>query len=297
MTSCYPTALPLISIFASLAACAATPNTHSPVGMRHHGQQAEDRRQADPPHDQQGQGEQSAPSRPPVPVEYVQPTDPDQVARSLANPNTPLATLNVKNQFRTFEGNLPGADDQQSFTVLFQPSFPFPVGDAGDVIFWRPAIPVLFSQPVPDVINGGFDQVTGLGDIGMDLGYGSTSKTGFLFAAGAVASLPTATDSRVGTGRWTLGPELLVAQFEEWGLYGIFPNHQWDIAGWTDTSVNVTNTQAFLILLPGGAWSVGTTPIMSYDWDSSQWTVPINLTVSKTIVVGATPWKIGFELN
>ena len=49
----------------------------------------------------------------------------DQVAKDLANPNNSLANLTFKNQFRWFKGDLPGADDQNSYTLLFQPVFPF----------------------------------------------------------------------------------------------------------------------------------------------------------------------------
>lgn len=220
----------------------------------------------------------------------------DEVARSLANPNTPLATLTVKNQFRTFKGDLPRADQQDGVTMLLQPSFPFAVGDEGDVVFWRPALPVLISQPVPEA-TGGFDQKTDLGDFAFDLGLGSTSKSGRLSAYGIVSSLPTATDPDLSSKSWTLGPEFLLAQFETWGVYGIFPNHQWDVAGWSDRSVSLTSTQAFLTFLPGGGWNVGTTPLITYDWQGSNWTVPVNLTVGRTIVLGKTPIRIGFEVN
>jgi hypothetical protein len=36
----------------------------------------------------------------------------EEAARELANPNTPLATLNFKLQFHGFEGSLPGANRQ-----------------------------------------------------------------------------------------------------------------------------------------------------------------------------------------
>lgn len=220
----------------------------------------------------------------------------DKVARSLANPNTPLATLTVKNQFRTFQGDLPRAEAQESFTMLLQPSFPFATGDEGDVVFWRPAVPVMFSQPVPD-LTGEFDQKTDLGDIGFDLGLGSTSKTGQLSAYGIVTSFPTATDPDLSSKNWTLGPEFLLAQFESWGVYGIFPNHQWDVAGWSDRSVNLSSTQVFLTCLPGGGWNVGTTPLITYDWQGSDWTVPVNVSLGRTIMLGKTPVRLGFEVN
>ncbi len=51
----------------------------------------------------------------------------EEVARDLANPNTPLASLTFKLQFRTYEGDLPNADDQNGTTLLFQPTLPFPL--------------------------------------------------------------------------------------------------------------------------------------------------------------------------
>jgi hypothetical protein len=48
----------------------------------------------------------------------------DEIAKELANPNTPLATLNLKLQFRGFEGSLPDANNQSGTTILFQPSLP-----------------------------------------------------------------------------------------------------------------------------------------------------------------------------
>jgi hypothetical protein len=53
----------------------------------------------------------------------------------------------------------------------------------------------------------------------------------------------------------------------------------------------------FLVGLPGDGWSVGSTPILNYDWNAEQWTIPLNLTVSKTVQIGSTPWKLAAEIN
>lgn len=50
----------------------------------------------------------------------------EEIAKELANPNTPLASLNFKFQHRTFDGDLPGTGNQSGTTILFQPSLPFP---------------------------------------------------------------------------------------------------------------------------------------------------------------------------
>jgi hypothetical protein len=224
----------------------------------------------------------------------------DEVARELANPNSPLASLTFKNQFRWYDGSLPGADDQHNYTLLFQPVFPFDLGktDSGGsaTLFVRPAFPLLVDQPVFDPATMRFDGSTGLGDIGFDIGYGVTEPNGILWALGMVGTLPTATDDDLGGEQLRLGPEVLLAKLEDWGLYGIFPSHQWNIAG-DGTQYSVSQVQLFLSFLPGNGWKVGTTPIINYNWVSDEWTVPLNLSVSKTVKWGNTPVNLGAEIN
>jgi hypothetical protein len=158
---------------------------------------------------------------------------------------------------------------------------------------------MLFDQPLPRVENGAldWDGVTALGDIGFDIGYGVSAKSGFLWAVGMVGTLPTATDSDVAGKQLRLGPEFLLAKFEKWGLYGIFPSHQWNVTGWSDESFSTTQFQPVLKFLLGDGWTVGSSPIGNYNWESSEWTIPINLTVSKTALLGKTPWKFDLETN
>ena len=63
---------------------------------------------------------------------------------------------------------------------------------------------------------------------------------------GMVGTLPTATDSDVAGRQWRLAPEFLLARFEEWGLHGIFPSHQWDVAEREDRPSYSTSS--------GGSW-------------------------------------------
>jgi len=226
----------------------------------------------------------------------------DEVARELANPNNSLASLTFKNQYRWYEGDLPHADDQDNYTLLFQPVFPFtmePTANGGKANFFvRPAFPVVFNQPVFDSSNLDFNGVTSFGDIGFDIGYGVSEKSGFLWAFGMVGTLPTATDSDVAGKQLRLGPEALIAQFYKWGLWGLFPSHQWDVTGWGDNGYFCNSQiQAFLTFLPGGGWNVGTTPIMNYDWKTNDWTIPLNLTAGKTVKFGAMPLKLALEVN
>jgi len=225
----------------------------------------------------------------------------DEVAKELTNPNNDLAKLTFKNRYTWYKGDLPGADDQDNFTLLFQPVFPFSLGEnaQGDKLtfFLRPAIPFVVDQPVFDPTEPGWDEVTAMGDIGFDAALGITKKSGWIYAFGMVGTLPTATDSDVAGKELMLGPEALIAHLHTWGLIGIFPSHQWDVAGWSGEYKSITSIQPLSAWTPGGGWSIGSQPIMTYNWDTHDWTVPINLLISKTVIMGKTPLKIELELN
>ena len=80
------------------------------------------------------------------------------------------------------KGDLPNADEQSNYTLLFQPVFPFtlqPTASGGKAnLLIRPGIPIMFDQPVFDVRKADFDEVTAMGDIGFDVAYGVTEKSG-----------------------------------------------------------------------------------------------------------------------
>ena len=227
----------------------------------------------------------------------------EEAARELANPNTPLASLTLKTQYWGYAGNLPDAKGQGNLGFVFQPAFPFPIartqtaeGPVLDQIFLRPAFPVFVDKPVFSAARGRFDKVSGMGDIAFDLAWGRNYLSGLLLAGGVVSSLPTGKDGLT-SGTWTAGPEVFVGKFYKWGVLALFPNHQWNIGGPDDRTTSITSIQPAAIFLLGGGWSVGSAGILSYDWQSNQWTVPLQMQVSKTVLIGGTPWKFALEAN
>ena len=94
-----------------------------------------------------------------APGEAHQGKSADAIAKDLANPNSDLAKLTFKNQYRWYKGDLPGADDQSNYTTLFQPVFPFSLSPtksgAKQTIFLRPAIPIVWNQPTPGAVGPG----------------------------------------------------------------------------------------------------------------------------------------------
>jgi hypothetical protein len=225
-------------------------------------------------------------------------TSAEDAAKELANPNTALASLTFKNIYTAYTGDLAGADGEAGFTTLFQPSLPFPLAN-GDKIIWRPAVPIIGDQPVFDGADAKFESESGIGDIGFDLIYAKTSATGRLTGLGLFVSLPSATEEKLGKDKWTLGPEVFFGQVSKASVLGALVNHQWDVAGSDNVvdDISLTTINIFAALLPGGGWNYGCAPIITYDWESKDWTVPLNFNVGKTVMFGERPWKISAEVN
>ena len=166
----------------------------------------------------------------------------EELAKSLANTNTPLASQTFKFQYRTFDGDLRGADDESSSLLLYQPAFPFPL-DNGATVFFRPAVPIILDQPYFDPLEGEFDSTSGLGDVAFDLAYGRTTESGLLWAAGVVSTLPTATEDELGTDRWSLGPEFLIGKLTSKYVLGALVTYQTDVAGSGDADIRLERGQ------------------------------------------------------
>ncbi len=221
----------------------------------------------------------------------------DELAKELSNPGAANATLNFKFEYRTFNGTVPGANDQNSLIATFQPVIPFVLSNGNNLIF-RPAIPYLFGQPALDGTTNSFSSKDGLGDIPFDLLY-SASSSGWTTGVGVVGSVPTG--SSLSSDNWLLGPSALAVKTEEWGVWGFFPFHNEKVGG-SGPDVSLTSLQYFLFYSLGKGWQVGTGPTISYDWKAESddaWTVPFGLQIAKTTAFGKQLVKLnaGIEKN
>lgn len=208
----------------------------------------------------------------------------EEVAKELANPNTALASMNFKFQHSS-------GDQADNFNLQFQPVLPFPL-DNGDKIIFRPT--VSFKSNDND-----FRTDDGFSDIAFDLAYAPKMEGGLITAFGVISTLPTGSNG-FSTDQWAVGPEFLFGKATKDRVLGVFPNHQWGVTGdGVDEGqrMNITSAQLFWVEILGGGWTIGTSPTMTYDWNTEQATIPINLNMSKTVVIGSRPWKFGFEAN
>lgn len=215
----------------------------------------------------------------------------DDLAKELSNPNSPLASLTFKHTYTSFDGSLPGADDQSSSVTLFQPVFPFPLDDSGTTnLFVRPALAYVWQQPVFDPSKGKFENKSGVADLGFDMAVGRSYDSGYVVVGGVQGTVPFYTD--VSSEQWRLGPEALVAKLSKEYYWALFPSHQWDISG-GNGSYSTSQFEIFAGYYLPDAWVVYTDSKLSYDWANDQATIPLNLSVSKVVMLGKLPLKLG----
>lgn len=217
----------------------------------------------------------------------------DELAKEMANPNTPLTSLKFKNQFRTYKGDLAGATDQSSYVMLFQSTLPFPFKN-GKTLWIRPSVPVLIGTPYYN--SGSFDSKSGLGDIVFDFQYGDTKDNGFLWSIGATGTVPTATSKEFGQ-NWAFGPGFQLGKIMKKYIGGAFINYQYGYSPSNNKNISLTTLQIFNVFLPSGGWSIASGPIITYNHSTDQWEIPINFAVGRTVKTNKRAWKFAIELN
>lgn len=218
-----------------------------------------------------------------------------EIAHELANPNTSLGFMAFPIDYIKYDGDLPGAGNQEAWKVSFQPSLPYPLSK-DTKFFLRPLIPVILKQPI--FVGSGFkDSGTELGDIGFDAAIGTGFANGVQLIGGITGTLNTATGD-VGGGQTLLGPELFLGQKTDWGFYGLLVSHQWNVAGDDSFNTSITGGQYFFTYNLKDAWQIQMQPTWSYNHEAdsgNRWTFPLGIGVSKTVVLAKTPWKFSLQ--
>lgn len=219
----------------------------------------------------------------------------EDLAQQLNNPNSPLSSLTLQNITTVYSGKLPDADSQVGNTFVFQPVFPFPLTADGTRNFYiRPGFTFATNQPVPNATGTGFTQEVSLGDVGFDIAVGQSFDSGFIAVAGMQGTIPTFTT--LSGDQLRLGPEALFAYLNKEGVVAAFPQHQWNVAG-NGADYSASTLELFALKFLGNGWTAGTNPKINYDWETEQWTVPINATVRKVVKLGNTPVQLSASFD
>lgn len=192
-------------------------------------------------------------------------------------------------------------------SVPFQSNFDFGGGPAGDGFQYRlnlqPIVPLSLNQDwllisrtiLPFVYQeniSGTSSQTGLSDTVQSLFLSPVKPTrhGWIWGAGPVLLLPTATDDLLGAKKWGAGPTAVVLKQQKGWTYGALVNHIWSFAGNSDrAAVSATFLQPFVSYTTKKATTFTLNTESTYDWENEQWTVPMNLMLQQLVRIGKQP--------
>jgi hypothetical protein len=197
------------------------------------------------------------------------------------NPLTPKLTINLHNFYTPSYYGLPDSD---SNTGLLRGVLPHKLFGWPQIL--RASIPIVTS---PDEPAG---STTGLGDINMFnllLFKAGPLELGF----GPQLTVDSATDDRLGTGKWQAGAAGIVIAPQPWGLLGGLVTYQHSFAGeGSRPTQNTLQSQPFVIYnLPQGFY-LRSTATWNFDLQRGDYYIPLGFGVGKV-------WKLagGTTLN
>ena len=210
------------------------------------------------------------------------------LARKLANPIANLISVPLQYNYNQNYGT----DDEGSQSYLnIQPVIPFSMSENWNVIT-RTIVPLINQDDIP---SSGMGE-SGLGDIVASQFFSpkAPSADGWVWGVGPVWSLPTATEDSLGSGKLGLGPTAVALKQQGPWTYGALANHIWSVAGPDDRAdVNSTFLQPFVAYVTGTHTTFSLNTESTYNWESEEWSVPINFFVAQMLKIGELPIQIG----
>lgn len=216
------------------------------------------------------------------------PADDAELAKKIQNPIANLVSLPL--QFN-HDSDIGPREDGTRSSLNVQPVIPFSLNEEWNLIS-RTIIPLIDQD---DVVPGSAGDESGMGDITQSLFFSPKKPTalGWIWGAGPVFLLPTASDDVLGSEKWGVGPTVVALKQERGKTYGLLANHIWSVAGDDDRNdISATFVQPFFSYTTKTFTTPGVNIEASYDWEAEEWSVPVNFQVSQLLKVGRQPLSL-----
>jgi hypothetical protein len=205
-----------------------------------------------------------------------------ELAKATQNPIAALISLPIQ---VNYDKNLGAQDDGKKLLANLQPVIPFSINEDWNLIS-RTILPLIDQK---DIAPAGAMDKSGIGDVTQSLFFSPKKPTadGWVWGVGPVVLLPTASDKLLGSEKWGLGPTAVLLRQRDGWSYGALVNHIWSVAGDSDRNdISSTYLQPLLSYTTKTYTSFGINTESTYDWKTSQWTVPVNFAVTQMMRVG-----------
>ncbi|MCW8926208.1 MAG: hypothetical protein OQJ84_08130, partial [Xanthomonadales bacterium] len=205
----------------------------------------------------------------------------EELAKKLSNPLAAMISFPMQ---LNYDQNIGPEDDGSQFKLNVQPVVPVSLNEKWNVIS-RTIMPLVRQK---DVFPGAGKQ-SGLGDFVQSIFFSPKKPTakGLIWGVGPIITMPSATDDLLGGRKWAAGPTVVLLKMQGPITFGFLGSHSWSFAGSDNTAdVNLTFLQPFLSYVTPKAWTYGLNVESTYNWETEDWGIPLNLTVNKMVKLG-----------
>jgi hypothetical protein len=222
-----------------------------------------------------------------------------ELAKEALNPVAALISLPIKYDYNS---NIGPTEQGNQSVLTVQPVIPFSIGADWNLISRTIIQAVSLDKGVPgagtpdglgDVATGSGTH-EGLGDITQQLYFSPKKPTdgGWIWGVGPQILLPTGA-SDLTAGKWGAGPTAVVLKQENGWTYGALVNQIWSVSSDSHKSdYSVFYVQPFLAYTTKTYTTVGINTESTYNWKASQWSVPVNLTLTQILKLGNQPLSL-----
>ncbi len=191
-------------------------------------------------------------------------------ARKARNPLADKVSFAIDNAFSFNTGSLRGTAYELDASLVA----PSSLGNDW-LILHRPTLPIMHD---PESIPGQGGKF-GLGDLTYQALVTRNRDSRIIWGVGPALVFPTATSSRLGSGKWSAGPAAgIVSQPGHW-TFGVLGFNTWSFAGDSARqSINQLSLEPFVSYDLKDGWFVSCQPGISADWTAprgERWTVPM----------------------
>lgn len=206
-----------------------------------------------------------------------------ELAKEAQNPVAKLISVPFQNNFNFGIG----PNNVTQWVLNVEPVIPFSLGPDWNLIT-RTIMPII-NQPSP---ASGIDSAFGLGDINPTFFLSPAGSAEFIWGVGPTFTLPTATDTMLGSGQWSAGPAAVAVTKQGPWVAGALANTQWSFAGWGDKFFTQTLIQPFINYNFEKGLYLVSAPIITCNWEAdgdNRWTLPLGAGVGKIFRIGKLP--------
>jgi len=206
-----------------------------------------------------------------------------ELAKKLQNPIASLISVPIQNNWDFGYGR----ENAMRYTANVQPVIPFSISEKWNVVT-RTIVPIIYAE---SPVKGGDDRF-GLGDIVQSFFFSPKEPTerGWVWGAGPALLYPSATHETLGGEQFGLGPTAVLLKQQKGWTYGLLANHLWSVAGdGNRDDISATYLQPFVSYTTKKFTTFALNTESTYDWENSQWTVPVVGQVSQLIKIAKQP--------